>query len=275
MSSIIQQCKSFTLSFSGAGHLLPYHLGAAIALKEKEREITEQITAVSGSSSGALAASAFVYLTNEQLKECAERFITDGGRAMYHFKQIFDECTIPSTKQSLHIATTRCSDGSLHLFDFPAGSSPEQSKTHLMKCLEASCKIPHHFHPADIFQSRWPSTYPEEDGIIINGKSFCDGGIAAPAPPTPIDKDDGVSRIIISPISGSENETNTIRISPKDDSWKFPMDIKCRGGFAVHPSQQNIKAMQVSAGVASLPILRGWYERGIEDAARVLAGVES
>jgi predicted acylesterase/phospholipase RssA len=270
-SSIIQRCKSLTLSFSGAGHLLPYHLGVAIALKENERDITQQINAVSGSSSGAIAASTFVYFTEEQIEEYAERFITDGGRAMFHFKQMSDVCKIPSTQQSLHIATTRCSDGLLHLFDFPTGSSLDQNKDKLVKCLEASCKIPHHFHPADLLPSKWPSTYPEEDGIIIDGNSFCDGGIAAPAPPTPIDNKEDVCRIIASPISGSNNEKNTIRISPRDDSWKFPMDIKCRGGFAVHPSLQNIKAMQVSAGVASTSILRKWYERGIEDAGRILS----
>lgn len=272
MSSIIQRCRSLSLSFSGAGHLLPYHLGVAIALKGKERHMTQNIHAVSGSSSGALAASAFVHFTDEQIKDYAERFINDGGRAMFHFKQMLDQCdnVVPSRQQSLHIATTRCSDGSLHLFDFPEGSSSNQSRSRLIKCLEASCRIPHHFHPADILQSKWPSKYPEEDGIIIDGNSFCDGGIAAPAPPTPIDNEEAVCRIVVSPISGGDNEKNTLRISPRDDSWKFPMDIKCRGGFAVHPSLQNIKAMQVSAGVASKAILRKWYERGIKDAERVL-----
>mmetsp|Transcript_25907 Transcript_25907/g.40652 ORF Transcript_25907/g.40652 Transcript_25907/m.40652 type:complete len:274 (-) Transcript_25907:73-894(-) len=271
MSSIIQRSRSLTLSFSGAGHLLPYHLGVAIALKEKERHITQKIHAVSGSSSGALAASAFVHFTDEQIKDYAESFINDRGRAMFHFKQMFGQCNnVTPTQQNLHIATTRCSDGSLHLFDFLAGSSSDQSRSRLTECLEASCKIPHHFHPADVLPSKWPSKYPEENGIIIDGNSFCDGGIAAPAPPTPIDNEEGVCRIVVSPISGGNNEKNAIRISPRDDSWKFPMDIKCRGGFAVHPSLQNIKAMQVSAGVASTPILRKWYERGMKDVERIL-----
>ena len=267
MSCIIQQCSSLTLSFSGAGHLLAYHLGAALALKEKERHITQQIYAVSGSSSGAIAASAFVYFTDEQIKNYAERFINDGGRAMVHFKQMLEESNnILSTQQSLHIATTRCSDGSLHLFDFLPASS---NRSRLVKCLEASCKIPDHFHPADVLPSKWPSKYPEEDGIVIDGSSFCDGGIAAPAPPTPVDDEEGICRIVVSPISGGNNEKNAIRISPRDDSWKFPMDISCRGGFQVHPSLQNIQAMQVSAGVASTSILRKWYERGIKDVERV------
>lgn len=269
MSNIIQRCSSLTLSFSGAGHLLAYHLGAAIALKQKDRRITQQICAVSGSSSGAIAASAFVYFTDQQIKDYADRFINDGGRAMFHFKQMLEEEEFnnkPSAQQTLHIATTRCSDGSLHLFDFQTASI---NRSRLVKCLEASCKIPAHFHPADVVQSKWLSKYPEEDGIIIDGKSFCDGGIAAPAPPTPIDNEEGVCSIVVSPISGGDKETNAIRISPRDDSWKFPMDLKLRGGFAVHPSLQNIQAMQVSAGVASPSMLRKWYERGVKDVERV------
>ena len=277
--SCIQRCKVFTLSFSGAGHLLPYHLGAVIALKEKE-QISKSIVAVSGSSSGAIAATIFVnFASVENIKDYAERFITDGGRAMFHLQQMMldESVTIQSTKQSLHIGTTRCSDGSLQLFNFPAGSSSSDqiSRDHLVRCIQASCKIPSHFHPSDVLPSRWPSTYPEDDGIRIDGKSFCDGGIAAPAPPTPIDNNEkGTSfcRIVVSPIAGSNNDENTIRISPRDESFKFPIDIKCRGGFTVHPSLQNIKAMQVSAGVSATPaILREWYKRGSEDVGILLA----
>ena len=31
------------------------------------------------------------------------------------------------------------------------------------------------------------AVYPEQDGIIINGESYVDGGISAPAPPTALD----------------------------------------------------------------------------------------
>lgn len=271
-NSILQRCKVLTLSFSGAGHLLPYHLGAAVALKQKE-QISKSIVAVSGSSSGAIAATIFANFANvENIEDYAERFITDGGRAMFHLQQMMMEesVTVPSTQQSLHIGTTRCSDGALKLFNFPVGLSPSDqiSRDHLERCIQASCKIPSHFHPSDVLPSRWPSTYPEDDGIQIDGKSFCDGGIAAPAPPTPIDNEKGASccRIIVSPIAGSNKDGSIIRISPRDESFKFPIDLKCRGGFAVHPSLQNIKAMQVSAGVSATPaILREWYERGIDD----------
>lgn len=296
------KCKFLTLSFSGAGHLLPYHLGVATAIvrtNADERSSSamlakKPIRAVSGSSSGAIAATIFVYFPKEErIKEYADRFISDGGRAMYHLKEMLgdessndtsaeeDEMSLEcnSNNPSLHIATTRCSDGSLHLFDFPLNNNNKLSSIsnteHLIKCLEASCKIPRQFHPSDVLPSRWgpSSTYPEEEGVFIDGSSYVDGGISAPAPPTNLDSVEGACRVVISPISGSNNNgDNTIRISPKDDSWKFPFDINCRGGFAVHPSVQNIRAMQSSAGLAASPsMLQEWYDRGVEDGTRMLS----
>lgn len=265
----LARCKFLTLSFSGAGHLLPYHLGVATAIKHST---AKPIHAAAGSSSGAIAAALFVYFPNYLIKEYADRFISDGGRAMYHFKKMMKEyepstgnIEMESNANSLHIATTRCSDGSLHLFDFPSKLSSVSNKEHLLKCLEASCKIPPYFHPSDILPNKWPSTYPEDDGVCIGGSSYVDGGISAPAPPTPHDSAEGACRIVISPIAGGNNESNAIRVSPSDHSWKFPLDLKCRGGFCVHPSVQNIKAMQISAGVASPAILQEWFERGVED----------
>jgi predicted acylesterase/phospholipase RssA len=315
----LRQCNFLTLSFSGAGHLLPYHLGVAVAIKSNECSMGTPIHAVSGSSSGAIAATLFVYFPHERIKDYADRFIADGGRAMHHFKELIVEANnsaearyrnqqstslantrcsaerfVPHSGQAmshlramiddanasgeglnphsttLHIATTRCSDASLRLFDFPPNLSsiPDES---LVKCLEASCKIPPHFHPFDVLPSKWPSTYPEEDGVRIDGISYVDGGISAPAPPTPVDSIEGACRVVISPISGSLHSGSAIRISPIDNSWKFPLDIKCRGGFGVHPSVQNFKAMQISAGLAaSTPILQEWYERGFEDATTKL-----
>ena len=51
---MINQCKFLTVSFSGAGHLLPYHLGAIASIRNDEKLISKPISAVSGSSSGAM-----------------------------------------------------------------------------------------------------------------------------------------------------------------------------------------------------------------------------
>ena len=147
---------------------------------------------------------------------------------MFHLKQMVNQRksafwenievgnATKSLRPSLHIATTSCSDGLLHLFDFPPKSYSARDAEHFLRCLEASCKIPTHFHPFDVLPNRWfpPSTYPEEDGVIIDGKSYADGEISAPAPPTPSDSKEGAGRIIISPIAGSNNGDDTIRISP-------------------------------------------------------------
>ena len=341
---IIRRCKFLTLSFSGAGHLLPYHLGVIVAIKssvEQHLSLTPPIHAVSGSSSGSIAATLYAYFSREQVQEYADKFISECGRAIHHLKQLVIDANASAearyyrnSQQSksscnnnsltdtrtdsgrvmshlremiidanvnnviatsasnrhnqpltLHIATTRCSDGSLHLFNFPSNLSSSDIHT-LLQCLEASCKIPPHFHPVDVLQNNkwWGSsslTYPEEDGICINGISYVDGGISAPAPPTPIDMMDGACRVIISPISGSLNSSRrddeedgvsaaVVRISPSDNSWKLPLHIKCKGGFNVDPSIQNFKAMQISAGLATPPILQEWYDRGFNDATKIL-----
>ena len=237
------------------------------------------IHAVSGSSSGAIAATLYVYFPN-QIQEYTDRFILDGGRAMYHLKEMIYDDDGSNTSSvdndtnnnntSLHIATTRCSDGSLQLFNFPSKlQSSVSDKDHLVNCLRASCEIPPHFHPSDVLtKSSWISSsyaiYPEQDGIIINGESYVDGGISAPAPPTPLDIKEGACRVVVSPISGP-----TIRISPKDNTWKLPIDIKCRGGFSIYSSIQNLQAMQNSAGLVSSLILQDWYDRGIDDGEKM------
>ena len=250
-------------------------------------EVTKPIYAISGSSSGAIAATLYVYFSNDRIKEYADRFISDGGRAMHNLEQMVHDNRNTSVainannehnNTSLHIATTRCSDGVLKQFDFPSKLSHDVSdKEYLLECLRASCKVPAHFHPSDVMQSRWPSVYPEEDGIIIDGKSYADGGISAPAPPTPLDNIEGACRVIISPISGGisySNESNTIRISPQDRTLKFPIDIKCRGDFLVHASIQNLKALQISAGLATSIILQEWYDRGVDDGFRAMEHIK-
>lgn len=261
---------------------------------EQQLSLTPPIHAVSGSSSGSIAATLYAYFSREQVQEYADKFISDGGRAMSHLREMILDANVNNVIEAsasrrqdqpltLHIATTRCSDGSLHLFNFPSNLSSSDVHT-LLQCLEASCKIPPHFHPVDVLQNKWwgssSLTYPEEDGICINKISYIDGGISAPAPPTPIDMMEGACRVIISPISGSlssnrrdeegEGSGVAVRISPSDNSWKLPLDIKCKGGFNVYPSIQNFKAVQISSGLATPPILQEWYDRGFNDATKIL-----
>jgi len=149
----------------------------------------------------------------------------------------------------LSICTTRCSDGSIRLFSFDAcrQQQDEHERERLIKAIEASCRIPQSFHPLDvvvpnyenvlqrIFVS-WSSrdvsssststtsadyahTYPDEEGIEIDGDGFVDGGIAGPFPPTPLDGDSGCTgRIVVSPISGEyfyqRNENDYLRAVP-------------------------------------------------------------
>ncbi|KAL7469080.1 hypothetical protein ACHAXS_009324 [Conticribra weissflogii] len=296
--------KFLTLSFSGAGHLLPYHLGAASTIHKHFLNLpssssSESVTlsppkSISGSSSGAIAATVFC-LFPHLIEDYAERFITSRGRAMFHLLNIMNEHEMDFFKHiektdraSLHIATTRCFNGELQLFHFfssPANENNPQSRQqqsqHLIKCLDASCKIPVHFHPFDVLaHHHWssPPSYPEQDGIMINGDSFVDGGIAAPAPPTPLDSEEGAVRMVVSPISGkgfdNTNNNTTIRISPEDRSWRLlPMDIRCRGGFSIRPSVQNARALQVAGGIGSSTVLRDWFDRGANDADEAITSL--
>ena len=88
-----------TLSFSGAGNLLSYHLGVAASLyrasatsdgKSKRRQHLPTIKAVSGSSSGAIAATVFVRLPH-RIEEYADTFLSEGGRAFAILKDMLHD----------------------------------------------------------------------------------------------------------------------------------------------------------------------------------------
>lgn len=302
----LSRLKAVALSFSGAGHLLVYHLGVASQLRQLlvrgndvkttpgnnypisdstlsidnnvGNVVTPSIAAVSGSSSGAIAATLFALYPN-RIEEYVDRFISDRGRALFHLTTMIQEEEMEPRNIfydiSLHIATTKCLDGSLQLFNFSSSSiKSKKDEEYLLNCIQASCKIPSHFHPLDVLPPSllWGTTkvssYPESDGILINGISYVDGGISAPAPPIP--DLDGIGKVIISPISGRAD--GTLRISPCDESQRlWPWDIHCRGNFYVKPTAQNLKTMQVAAGVASCNVLMDWYERGIHDGKRFLS----
>mmetsp|Transcript_25273 Transcript_25273/g.37221 ORF Transcript_25273/g.37221 Transcript_25273/m.37221 type:complete len:318 (+) Transcript_25273:56-1009(+) len=290
--------RILSLSLSGGGHLLPYHLAASATLLKHATSNNKDfppIKSVSGSSAGAIAA-VVVTRAPHRIHDYAQRFMNDGGRAFHHLEELLKESETETRgssnvdhgrRPSLHICTTKCSDGSVHLFNFDnmndLPSSSYQSNNNqsslseterILQCARASCAIPPSFHPWDVlsplskYHNQVPSYHDSEGIKLEDGCHHVDGGISAPAPPTPHhDRDeDDACRIVISPISGSGRN----RISPKndDDAWTFLPEFKCRGGFHVRPSIQNLRALRVAMGATSKQELMGWYRRGEEDAER-------
>lgn len=259
---------SWNLAFSGAGHLISYHLGVAKTLQNSNK--TAAIKSVAGSSSGAVAAAVLACIPH-QLEEYTDRFLQDGGRAFANFREMLvDTYTVDQSsiicegRPTLHIATTKCSDGSFKIFSFEPDNMQNQHRK-LLVALQASCKIPLLFHPWDAFSKHAPS-YPEHDGIEIDGDFYVDGGISCPCPIVPTDDD--ATNISISPISGS-SLTKCHAIRPNDNSWKAPLlsDVVARcGTFAVRPSVDNLRALFASAGAASPRVLKDWHDRGVDDA---------
>jgi predicted acylesterase/phospholipase RssA len=270
MKATIPSGASWNLSFSGAGHLISYHLGVAQTLRASN---AASIQSVAGSSSGAIVAAVLTCMPY-RLEEYSDRFMHDGGRAFANFKKMLND---PSDKvgesqiinrPTLHIATTKCSDGSLKLFSFQPDNIHHKHEKVLL-ALKASCKIPvSSFHPWDVFSKHAPS-YPDYDGIEIDGDSYVDGGIAAPCPV--VNDTQQSTNIIISPISGSSSAKWNIR--PLDTSWKLPLigDLSARcGTFAVRPSVDNLRAIVISAGAAPPQVMKDWHNRGVDDANEFL-----
>mmetsp|Transcript_27381 Transcript_27381/g.51364 ORF Transcript_27381/g.51364 Transcript_27381/m.51364 type:complete len:311 (+) Transcript_27381:1568-2500(+) len=298
----------WTVSFSGAGHLLPYHLGVATALlrraQQQQRLAGEPqslsntqkrlppVHAVAGSSSGAIAATVMASLPH-RVEEYSDRFLQDRGHAFRNLQQMLDEQkmnnhgndeTEGSTVNDLHplfgsrsplltICTTKCSDGKMNLFSFD--NTNASASDDILRAVQASCTIPRSFHPFDMW-SRYALSYPDEEGIEIHGEYHVDGGIAAPVPPTPLDQDVQCSgTILVSPISGPSitSTTTSLSIRPKDTSVSLlPFSLtttRCKP-FQIRPSVQNLRAMVVAMGVASPNVLRDWYDRGMEDAHEFL-----
>lgn len=201
----------------------------------------------------------------------------------------------------LSICTTRCSDGGMELFSFGDGGNntdlpPQGPHERLLKAIEASCKIPVSFHPFDMVVLSYkdllnnlptiPGTsnnekqdaYPCEEGVVIDGRGYVDGGIAAPFPPTPLDGDqDCTGRIVVSPISGEyfySKTSNTQQqkqqpepllraIRPENDSsWRAPFpnsltlsgsgengDDSSKVAVRATPSLQNLRVLTMAMGV--------------------------
>ena len=186
--------------------MLPYHLGVAqtllvrTALAPKEKHETEDrsfpgssslfrlpITSVTGSSSGAIAATVATLLPHRMI-EYTHRFLDDRGYAFRNLTTMLKEeeqeaenmrqqqgqhntssfsnnYTNNTNKVLLTICTTRCSDFGIQNFSFPVdisgnnnsnGNANNTSTTtaididRLLKVIQASCTIPQSFHPLDM-----------------------------------------------------------------------------------------------------------------------------
>lgn len=146
-SQLLQSRFYWTLSFSGAGHLLPYHLGVANTLllsekdedtnKNEKEKIRQQqkkqqfrlpIKSIVGSSSGAIAATVSTILPH-RLDDYTDRFLQDRGYAFKNLREMLlveeeedpapkKEGTVDEEMPLLSICTTRCSDGGIELFSF-------------------------------------------------------------------------------------------------------------------------------------------------------------
>ncbi|KAG7371830.1 patatin-like phospholipase [Nitzschia inconspicua] len=273
----------WTLSFSGAGHLLPYHLGVATVLNQSKHRLPCSIQAIAGSSAGAIAATVMTLLSG-RIEEYSDRFLQDRGHAFRNLQQmLLEEISIQQSDSSslsrpklLVICTTKCSDGKMHLFSFDdattslsvtSTTTSDRRNNQILRAVQASCAIPKSFHPFDMF-SRQDLSYADEEGVEIDGTFHVDGGIAAPVPPTPMDQNSGCQgRIQVSPISGP---SSPLSIRPKDSSLPLlPFTVtttRCQP-FQIRPSVQNVRAMIVSMGLASPEVLRDWHNRGIHDAS--------
>lgn len=310
--------KFHTLRFSGCGHLLPYHLGvSSVLIEESKRTVGKsdtkktlhKIKSVGGSSAGAIAAVLHARLPN-RIEEFAMKFISDRGHAFETLKaMLYEEENSENLKTTyreplavvsdgkgvkpprLHIATTRCEDGSNYVFNFSgcfdqySSISTSWTTDKVLDAVKASCKIPQSFHPVDIISTSQSACtpYPDSDGILIDGSYHVDGGIAAPGgPTTPLDRKEEAYPIVISPISvgnslfsidSKQTEiSKSLRISPTDNSWRLlPIsNIRCRGDFKVKPSVQNLKAMRMASGLVSSTELENWYKQGIDDALEMM-----
>lgn len=310
-----------TLSFSGAGHLLPYHLGVASSIARRQKQQQQQgqkgpnlppIAAVAGSSSGAMAAAVFVRAPH-RLKEFAYNFIEDGGRAFHHLEAMLradglrhdidddndnraDHRRVDGggRRPSLHVAATRCSDGSLRLFNFYDNHHRrlygDRDIDELLTAVEASCRIPSSFHPADVLRgdlfSFFPlsssssrPTYPDAEGVLcVDGHRYVDGAISAPAPPTLLDNTDGSIRVVVSPFSlvvGGIDENvfdNVIGPAIADEGRSLlPFDLRLHGGFTVRSSIQNSRALATAMLGGRREELVDWFRRGQDDGGAWIA----
>ena len=316
-----------TVAFSGAGHLLAYHLGVALKLQQHfytnhisstppSSQTTSTIAlpplrAVSGSSSGAIAAAVMSRLPHHRLEEYADRFLQDRGHAFRNFQEMLLEEQKDNTgdhhqpqNPDLYVCVTKSHDGTPHLLPFPvnhanAEQQPQESQRKgLLKAIEASCRIPVSFHPLDLFQASNVSY--EGEGIEIDGSYYVDGGVSGIFPP-PIGMDSSTQhyqhhhRLLVCPLeigplpqtmstdhnnkNGSNTTIHNHVISPnyyKTEtafSFSFLPTLRTRDGIAIQRPLQNLQTLVVAGGFTSREVLESWYQRGQDDAEERLLDI--
>jgi predicted acylesterase/phospholipase RssA len=279
---------SFTISFSGAGHLLSYHLGVARSLLQ--RGIVSRTRSIAGSSSGSIAAT-LLSLAPGRLEEFWDRFLASRGKGFAHLGEILlleddddrdQRRGVKSSSPQLFVCATNSCDGSPHLFQF---NPHEYDKGRLLNAIQASCRIPVSFHPVDLFKD---NVSYQGEGIEIDGNFYVDGGLSGTfPPPTPFDTENEVGerphRILVSPISvrliGQHAIGNTKQerytgpstsiVCPANAPSRWSRFFKTRDGLvAIEPSLANLQSLVPAAGFASTEALRDWHMRGMEDAER-------
>jgi predicted acylesterase/phospholipase RssA len=293
MSFRIHQ-RFWTVSFAGAGHLLSYHLGVARVLLASGHPIE----AVSGSSSGAIAATV-VSLLPHRLEEFTDIFLRDRGRALTTLTRMLttreeqersnnnrNKSNQAASRPILVVAATSCKDGSAKLFTFDASTKYDDvlpcsventTGSTILRAVQASCTIPTSFHPFDLIGKSKSLSYPNKEGVEINGDYFVDGSISAPAPFTPLDSEPGGTRILVSPFTGSSSAPQRqgddngalMMIRPSDETLALPggdWTTRCGGEFRIRPSIQNLRSLIHSLGIAPAGVLEDWHRRGVEDA---------
>jgi predicted acylesterase/phospholipase RssA len=265
-----------TVAFSGAGHLLAYHLGVASVLqkscdKGKENRSIPPIRAASGSSSGAIAAAVLAFMPH-RLHDYTDRLLKERGRAFSSFQELLkEELEAKQDKRfdrDLFVCVTKSEDGKSHLIHHPSSASLDVER--VLRSVEASCRIPVSFHPLDLFKS---SASYEEEGIEVDGTLYVDGGVSGVfPPPCPLDQDSSASshRILVCPISIGPTAASELVISPsysRESPLIFSMMPKTRDGTMIQPTVQNLQNLVAAAGFTSPEVLYDWHRRGAEDAA--------
>ncbi|CAB9503921.1 expressed unknown protein [Seminavis robusta] len=268
-----QQMKKprLTVSFSGAGHLIAYHLGVSKSLLNHQ-DFCNRIKSVSGSSSGAIAA-AIVTQIPHRLDEYSDRFLKERGKAFEHFRALMEEEKDRSRVKdgpNLLVCATRSSDGSPQLFPFTA---PYPDQERLFDVIRASCQIPASFHPLDLFAKN-PMTY-EGEGIEIDGTLYVDGGVSGVFPPARLHDQEQSHRILVTPIAVTLTETtkeylSTLICPHKGAPSMWSRFFTTRDGIAIEPSVSNIQSLVPASGMTSSEALEDWYLRGMDDGERQL-----